>query len=209
MIDFALRSTSILKYLSDEEWLAAPHKLEKFKKGQIVHLEEDDCTTVEFIVDGTLHVKRHDIEGRTLMVEQFVAGELMGANLLFSSHPIYPMTIIADCDASIIVFDRQQILSWCQSNAVFLEHYLREISDKTQVLVGTIKKLSTGTLREKLLTFLEESCCEKDSMVVLKTTKKELAERFGVARTSISRELKRMEDDGLIIQHSSKTIELC
>ena len=58
MIDFALRSTSILKYLSDEEWLAASHKLEKFKKGQIVHLEEDDCTTVEFIVDGTLHVKR-------------------------------------------------------------------------------------------------------------------------------------------------------
>ena len=35
-------------------------------------------------------------------------------------------------------------------------------------------------------------------VVKIPVTKKELAERYGVARTSLSRELKRMENDGLL-----------
>ncbi len=47
-----------------------------------------------------------------------------------------------------------------------------------------------------------------DKKIRLPITKKELAQRYGVARTSLSRELKRMEDDGIILIIDSNVLEI-
>lgn len=99
-----------------------------------------------------------------------------------------------------------------------MESYLNEISDKTKVLVRAVKKISTGTLREKLMVYFEEllesqvgkdKSLKYDKKIRLPITKKELAQRYGVARTSLSRELKkRMEDDGIILIIDSNVLEI-
>lgn len=207
--------------LTDQEWEDFLNKegsnVRSFSKGQIIYLEGDLCQSADFIVYGTLYVKRHDAEGRTFMIERFKAGDMIGANLLFSSESVYPMTIIAETDCEIIAIKKSQLLEWCQHNILFLTAYLNEISDKTKVLVKAVKKISTGTLREKLVIHFEEihriqtggmSLPKEPYTIRLKVTKKELSERFGVARTSLSRELKRMEEDGIIELVDSRTIRV-
>lgn len=196
-----LRQAKLIRQLTDEQWerfkLAMKRYEKSYSKGQIIYLEGETCKTMDFITSGTLFVKRHDAEGRTLMVERFTFGDFLGANLLFASDHHYPMTIMAETDCKLVSFERADILNWCQKNGDFLAGYLQEISDKTQVLVRTINKLSTGTLREKLMQDFHREKNEKN-VVTLKVTKKELSERYGVARTSLSRELNRMVQDGLI-----------
>ncbi|WP_346898573.1 helix-turn-helix domain-containing protein [Clostridium sp. UBA7503] len=43
-----------------------------------------------------------------------------------------------------------------------------------------------------------ESYIQKSNVIKLKVTKKDLAEKFGVQRSSLSRELNKMRKDGLI-----------
>ena len=55
------------------------------------------------------------------------------------------------------------------------------------------------TIRECIISYLNyESKKQESSTIKLEITKKALAERIGVQRTSLSRELARMRDEGLI-----------
>ncbi len=204
----------MLSTLTSGQWDTFIQKNPNIKtctKGQVIHLEGDPCTIAEYILEGHLHVKRYDREGRTLMIERFVSGDVIGANLIFSSKSTYPMSIIAQTDCRLLQIDPQTLLGWCKDNTFFLCALLKEISDKANVLISAVNKTSTGTLREKLLAYFEEILevqGNTDRVIELMVTKTELAERFGVARTSLSRELHRMAQDGLLIQLDSKRIKL-
>ncbi len=52
-----------------------------------------------------------------------------------------------------------------------------------------------------------ESNRQNSRIIKLPVSKKELAEKFGVERPSLQRELRKMKDDGLI-DYDSKSIEL-
>lgn len=78
-------------------------------------------------------------------------------------------------------------------------NFLESLSDKTLILADRIKTLSFKSLRKSIVDFLiYESYSQKNNKIKLGLTKKDLAEKFGVQRTSLSRELKKMREEGLI-----------
>lgn len=213
-MDILKENKGMLETLTKQQWdtfIQKNPKVKTYTKGQIIHLEGEPSTVAECILEGRLQVKRYDLEGRTLMIERFVSGDMIGANLIFSSKTEYPMSIIAESNCSLLQLEPQTLLGWCQENTFFLCALLKEVSDKANVLINAVNKTSTGTLREKLQAYFEEILevqGNTDRVVELMVTKKELAERFGVARTSLSRELHRMAQDGLLVQLDSKRIKL-
>ena len=55
------------------------------------------------------------------------------------------------------------------------------------------------TIRESIISYLDyERKNQNSNIIKLNMTKKALAERIGVQRTSLSRELAKMREDGLI-----------
>ena len=67
------------------------------------------------------------------------------------------------------------------------------------ILGNRIKFYSKKTIRESLLNYLEtERRRQKSNKILLNITKKELAEKLGFQRTSLSRELAKMKKDGII-----------
>lgn len=124
---------------------------------------------------------------------------MIGGNLLFCHKNSYPMTIIGKTDVTIIHLKKDLILKLCQSNSNFLINFLESLSDKTLILADRIKTLSFKSLRKSIVDFLiYESYSQKNNKIKLGLTKKDLAEKFGVQRTSLSRELKKMREEGLI-----------
>lgn len=205
-----LRKNALLKHLAHEEWMMFEVLMKQAhatRQGAFVYMESDPCKTLDIIIEGSVYVKRHDLEGRTLMVERFNPGDFLGANLLFSSKATYPMHVIAETDCKIVKLPKVMVLSWCQGNTAFLEAFLNAISDRARVLVSTIHKLSTGTLRERLLDDFHKEKNHKNE-IILKITKKEMAERYGVQRTSLSRELQKMTEDQIIEKINRNTYRL-
>jgi CRP-like cAMP-binding protein len=109
------------------------------------------------------------------------------------------MTVLAKTDAVILHIKKDLILKLCQLDTNFLSNLLISISDKTLILTDKIKALSMKTIRQCIIDFLiYESYSQSSRTVKLHLTKKELAEKFGIQRPSLSRELNKMRRDGLI-----------
>lgn len=198
-----LKTLDIFSDFSSEElkelFSVDKYTISSYKKNSMIHFESEKCTTLDVVLKGKLIVQKVDINGNVLTVSEFSQSEILGGNLLYARSPFYPMTIIAKVDTTILHIDKSLVLTFCQANKNFLINYLKEISDKTLILTSKIKSIHMKSIRESIIDFLSyEYYLQKSNIIKLNMTKKELAEKMGIQRTSLSRELNKMRNEGLV-----------
>ncbi len=198
-----LQLHNLFQCFSKEELLALfndnNHKISQYRKNSMIHFESERCLTLDIVLKGTVLIQRIDENGNVLTITEFNIGDVIGGNLLFTNNNLYPMTIIAKSDITILHIQKDFILDLCQNNKNFLVEFIKSISDKTFILTSKIKTISLKSLRQSIIDFLSyEYYSHNSTKINLNMTKKELAERLGVQRTSLSRELNKMKRDGLV-----------
>ena len=187
---------------------ASGYEVKRYEKDQIIHLENEVCQSLDIILEGKVAVQKIDEEGNVLTINIFSAPEIIGAHLIFSTRNIYPMTVLADSEVVILRLNRELIVELGQSDPGFMVDLLQVISDRIMILADKIRTISHNTIREQITAFLTyEFSLQKSRVLKLNYTKKELAERLGVKRTSLSRELNKMRRDGLL-DYDARTITL-
>lgn len=179
-----------------------------YPKGHIIGLQGDRCVTLDLIQQGSVALENIDEEGRLFIAQILNPGEMCGPTLLFGSSNIYPMQVVAHTQVTLLRLSKEAVLSLCEQDEGVLLALLRVISDRAHQLGTTVNRLSTLTLRESLLAHLSLLSTRQQTLsVVLPTSKKELAEYLGFARTSVSRELATLEKEG-VLTVDGRTIEL-
>lgn len=134
-----------------------------------------------------------------MTIAEFLSGDVLGGNLMFSKNPYYPMTVTAKEATLILEINKDRLFQLFSDNHEFLRSYLEYVSDHTVILGDRIKHYVNRTIRESIISYLNYECKKQNSTTIkLSMTKKALAERIGVQRTSLSRELAKMREDGLI-----------
>ena len=179
-----------------------------YSKNEIVHLEGENCQRIEIILSGQIVVERIGIDGDLMTVNYFNRGDVIGANLIFAATDHYPMTITARQDSQVLILTKAILADLLKAYPDFMMVYLRIISDLS-VLIGTkMKNRVSRTIRQSIMTYLRrQSQLQKRQRIRLTLSKKALAEMFGISRTSLSRELGRMRNEGLI-DFDQKTITI-
>lgn len=168
-------------------------------RNEIIHFDGDDCDHMAVILDGSIVVERIDETGHLMAVTEFGKGQSIGANLVFSSSPYYPMTVSAREPVTMVCLKKQLLSDLCTGNEDFLQYFLRIISDHTLVLGNKIKYHVNSSIRAKIIAYLNRLYMNQRSYdIVMNMSKTDLALRMGVQRTSLSRELQKMRDEGLI-----------
>lgn len=185
------------------------YRLSSYRKNSIIHFEGEKCMFLDILLKGEISIQKIDEKGNVLIITEFKAGDNLGGNLLFSHYPYYPMSVLAKSNAEILHIHKDLVLQLCQNSQTFLIRFLRCISEKTTILTNKIKAVTMKSIRESLVEFLnDEYHIQKNKKVHLSMTKKELAERLGIQRTSLSRELSKMKKDGLIT-YDAHAITIC
>ena len=178
---------------------AKGNKVNSYEKNNIVHFVGDICENLEIILSGEVVVERIDESGNLMTIAEFFDGDILGGNLLFSKNPYYPMTVTAKKATIILEISKRQLFYLFASSLDFLKSYLAYISDHSVILGDRIAHYVNRTIRECIISYLDyESKKQESNTIKLGISKKALAERIGVQRTSLSRELARMRDEGLI-----------
>ncbi len=179
-----------------------------YNKNEIIHLEGDECTQIEIIMQGEIVIERIGLSGDLMTVNHFGKGDIIGANLIFSSTECYPMTITSKKYTEVIVVQKYVLSELCNSYPTFLMQFIKVISDLS-VLIGTkMKNRISRTIRQSIITYLsKQSKLQNSNNITLTMSKKALAEMFGVSRTSLSRELQKMAAENLIT-FDAKTIRI-
>lgn len=184
------------------------YKIKSYQKGEVIHLQNELCNYMDVILIGEVSVQNIDKGGNVLTISTFAPRDIMGVNLLFSSQNFFPMTVSSKTSSLILHMPKELVIQLCQDNALFLTNLIGVISDKTLTLTNKINSISLKTIRQSLIDFLiYEYHVQKSNVIELKISKKEIAERLGVQRPSLSRELNKMRKDGLV-SYDARTITL-
>lgn len=174
-------------------------KRSSYGKGQLLYLADQVCTTLDVVLSGSISIQSIDAEGNVFKAKVLQAGEVYGATLLFGTHNRYPMQVVCDTPSDILHLKKSVVLQLCEENQQFLLVLLALISDRAHELGRTVSQLTAQSLKESLLGYLQMLSYQQGSAtVILPSSKKELADRLGFARTSVSRALRAMEEEGLL-----------
>lgn len=207
-----LDKTTLLKGLGKEEiknhLKKGRFKIVTYKKNTVIHLEKEYCNKLEIILVGRVVVEHLDESGGLLTIAEFYSDDLLGGNLLFLKNPRYPMTITSQKFSIILEIKKELLIELFSTHPSFLHLYLEDVSEHASILGYKIKQYVNKSIRENLLSYLNlESQKQGTKKIKLNMTKKALSEKMGVQRTSLSRELAKMKNDGLIA-YDTKTITI-
>lgn len=208
----AVRKLDLFQHFSEEElremFNARNHEVRQYEKNQVIYLPNEVCRTLDIILEGRLSVQRIDEDGHTLRIETFSAGNILGANLIFSTRNAYPMTVVSETDSVVLRMQKDLVLELGKSNMGFMAGLLRAISDRSLILTDKINTISPRSIRKKVIDFLADEYHLQGSLIIIMgISKRELAERLGMQRTSLSRELTRMKKEG-ILDYDARTITI-
>lgn len=199
-----MKQTVLLGFLSADEirqYLGeGSFRIAVYGKSNIVHFVGEFCSKLEVILIGSVVVERIDESGNLMTVAEFLSDDILGGNLLFSKNPHYPMTITAKQPTVILEINKERLFQLFSDNHEFLKSYLEFVSDHATILGDRIKHYVNRTIRESIISYLKYEFKKQNSNhIMLNITKKALAEKIGVQRTSLSRELGKMKKDGMIL----------
>jgi len=190
----SFKSDDFIRFFKDIRY-----KIEEFSKDSMVFMEDEICNTLNIILEGNIRIQKIDPIGKSLVVVEFTKGDIIGETLLFGEDSRYPMTGISVEKSIVLYIEKDAVLSLCQRDVNFLNEFFKLLSSKSITLSKRLKEISLKTIRQKISEFLIlEYSKLKVKKIPLNMTKKEWADILGVQRPSLSRELIRMKNDGVI-----------
>jgi CRP-like cAMP-binding protein len=173
--------------------------LTSYPKETIIALEGEPCHHVSIVLSGQIVVKKLYGSGKSVTVATMVAGNIFGEVMVYADQQTLPSTIMSQTDVTLLEIPRNDILTLCRLDPLFLENFLRMLSNKVWMLNEKLKLLSYGSIRQKITGTLLDLYRKHGSVyLMMDYNRQELADQLGIPRPSLSRELAQMRSDGLI-----------
>ena len=199
----SLRNSALFKSLSDDNikhiLSFIDNKTVSFKKGSMIAFEGDNCDSLGIVIKGTVELQTIFPSGKVSTVMQMEESSIFGEALIFSSYNKYPISVVSITNSEILLLKKDRILHLLMHHPIVLENFLFLVSTKLFLLNSKVKMLSLDTIRQKVCTYLiSESRNQNTLDVNVKLSRKHMAEHMAVQRPSLSRELIKMEKEGLI-----------
>ncbi|WP_350445947.1 Crp/Fnr family transcriptional regulator [Anaeromonas gelatinilytica] len=171
----------------------------KYSKDEIIYFQNEECSSFDILISGKVSIQKLDENGNILTITNFYPGDSFGGQMIFADNNYYPMNVISKDESIILNIKKSLVLDLCQNNKQFLSELLKSISNKTLIISNKIHDISLKTIRDCILDYLKYEYKLQNTLTLkMKITKKEWAEKIGVHRPSLSRELMKMKQEGLI-----------
>ncbi len=170
--------------------------IRSFRSNTVVHRQDESISYLGLLLHGTISIERTDIHGNLLTIATLKKNDILGGHLVFCTDGTTSGDIITKSDSRMLMIDRETILDLCQKDRHFLHVYLQQLSENTQRLSQKIQETAQKTIRDQLIFELRKQYIKSgETTIRLPISKKQLAQSFGVARTSVSRALKKLVDE--------------
>ncbi len=200
-----LQQTALLASLSQPELqlLEARTVRKLFSAGELLFSEGEPCNGLHIIARGKVRIFKTSVSGREQVLAVNVPGESIAEIPVFDGGP-YPASAVAIEDVEIAFISRRDFQAYCLQHPEVALKVLVVVGARLRGLVGIIEELSFTTIRQRLISVLlklaqsEGKKTERGIEFQLPATHQELANQLGTVRELISRNLMRLQAEGLL-----------
>ncbi|HUZ95397.1 MAG TPA: Crp/Fnr family transcriptional regulator [Edaphobacter sp.] len=201
----ALGKTALLSSLSSAELqtLATRTVRKLFSAGELLFSEGEPCNGLHIVARGKVRIFKTSVNGREQVLAVNVPGESIAELPVFDGGP-FPASASAIEDTEIAFISRRDFNAYCMEHPEVPLKVLTVVGARLRRLVGIIEELSFTTVRQRLISTLiklaesEGRKTERGIEFELPATHQELASQLGTVRELISRNLMRLQAEGLL-----------
>ena len=200
-----LEKTALFSSLTQPELhlLAARTVRKLFSAGELLFSEGEACSGLHIIVRGKVRIFKTSASGREQVLAENVPGESIAEIPIFDGGP-YPASAAAVEDTDLAFISRRDFNAYCLEHPEVALKVLSVVGARLRRLVGIIEELSFTTIRQRLISALiklaqnEGKTTARGIEFQLPSTHQELAHQLGTVRELISRNLMRLQAEGLL-----------
>ncbi len=201
-----LRRVPLFVDLSDTEirFLAERAVPRRFASGELIFSEGEPCPGLFVIESGKVRIFKSSPSGR----EQVLAIERPGhsvAELPVFDGGNFPASAAAVDETRLLFVSKQDFHSLCLVHPKVALKVLRVVGRRLRGLVAIIEELSFTTVRSRLISMLLRLARQEGKagpggavQITLSASNQELAAHIGTVRELVSRNLSRLQSEGLI-----------
>ena len=179
---------------------AARCRMESFPRGTILLGQGDRVTAAGVLLAGKIKAYRLNRQGEENLQSVMGPGGMFGDMLMATDNGQSPVTVEATEDARVLFVPFESIMAAQGEFGNQLRvNLLHELSARYWALNRKVRYLSERSLRGRIALFLLDAARDQGGPTfTLPMTREAMASLLGVNRSALSRELSRMEKDGLV-----------
>jgi CRP-like cAMP-binding protein len=169
-----------------------------YRKDAFLFLADEDARGFYYILTGEVRVFRMDDAGKELEIVRLRPGDFFGEAIAMLKGK-FPAFARAAQDTEVLFFERQAVFTELEKNPAVARFLVLLLARKCQVLNQRIETLGLKTVRQRLAQHLLSFCrVDETCRFELPIKKVELARQLGTISETLSRNLRQLQEAGLI-----------
>ncbi|MEG0671723.1 Crp/Fnr family transcriptional regulator [Clostridium sp.] len=207
-----VKDSPLFKGMKDEEinlmLKCLNPKVHTFSKNEYIVNSGESIDKFGIVLEGEVNVIRENCDGNRVIISVVKSGNLFGEMLVFSSNKIWPVSVHVPNSCKVLFLSNSDIIVRCSKmcpwHTAMLQNFVAIVSDKALMLNKKIEYLTIKSIRGKIATYLLDQYKENPTTnIALPLKRNDLADFLNVSRPSLSREICKMRDEGIIDFHLS------
>ncbi len=202
-----LSSTMLFRGMSREEIETAltclNAEVKRYRKGETILFAGEPCAKMGLLLKGSVIIENYDIWGNRSILSHVGEGQLFAEiyALLKDEPLLVDVTAQSDCSVLFLnVADLRESAGGESWRVKFTANLLTIIAKKGLVLSSRIFHTAPKTIRGRVMAYLNSVSLQKNAGEFdIPFDRQQLADYLNVERSALSKELGRMQRDGLII----------
>ncbi|XOB66060.1 Crp/Fnr family transcriptional regulator [Deferribacteres bacterium DY0037] len=166
-------------------------------KKQILFMENEEGSTVFFLVQGSIKLYRTNDEGREAVVHFVRSGEIF-AEILLQLGLKYPVTSMTLEECDLVEIDAKKLEEIIAGDPMVSMRLIAALSRRIKYFVNLIESLTINDVRARLVNWLVTQKKKESKVIKLPVPKGELALLLGTTPETFSRVLKKLAEEGFI-----------
>ncbi len=183
-------------------------RVRSFDRNDISNTDADPFDGIGVVLSGQVAIVKENSAGDRMILAILKPGDLFGEMAAFSGKGSWPATVIAQSACKIMYLPPDKIAGQCtiscQGHRTLIINMLGILSRKALILSRKLEYLSIRNMRARIAAFfLDQVVKNGQTTFLLSMNRNEMADFLNVSRPSLSREMCRMRDEGILDFHRS------
>lgn len=183
-------------------------KLSQYKKNDFITIAGEKFESIGIMLEGEAVIVKENAAGNRVVMDILKPGDIFGEVVVFAEDSVWPGSVIAQEASKVLFISRQKIIGQCHKMCLWhreiIRNMLKIVSEKAMLLNKKVEYLTIKSMRGKIAAFLLEQYRRTGKTTfVLPMNRNEMADFLNVSRPSMSREMCRMKQEGVIDFHLS------
>ena len=184
-----------MKAIFDFLSVIEPTEQKKLSAGEYLFRQNDAARGLYLVKQGRLKLLRDTVDGNQVIMHIATANETIAEASIFSKR--YHCHAKADQKSSVALYDKQKILTLLAADSDSALKFIQALTQQVQRLRLLMELRGVRSPRERLLQYCQIQM-NKDGVVSINSTIKDLAVTLGMTHETLYRVLGQLQTEGLI-----------